>query len=137
MDEWRLYPPLIDHWEEQGFRVASQVTDPRGTRWEIDIAAFNPTLTDVRLTEAKQTPSPSFANQCLDRLRFAPRVYAAIPAQHEEAMLATLDDANASMIGLLLIDEDARLAREAQPTNKHRDEGPARVLEQVLQATLA
>lgn len=52
-------------------------------------------------------------------------------------MLDVLNEANAPMIGLLLVeDDDVRLAREATPTHDPRAEGPARVLERVLRATL-
>lgn len=139
MAEWKLYPAVVDHFEERGFRVASQVTDPGGSRWEIDAVAFTPELDDVRVVEVKQQASPGLIDQCVDRLRLASRVYAAVPAGEADALRALIEDADppADALGALAVDvRGVRVLREPEPTDERREEGPARVLERVLRATL-
>lgn len=138
MSEWRLYPAILSHWERQGYHVASQLTDPRGARFEVDVVAFTPHLDDVRITEVKLEPSPSFRAQCLARLRLAPRVYAALPAHHADRMMDLLDHDDADPLGLLAVHADhVEETKPATPTHEHRQEGKARVLERALRSTLA
>lgn len=139
--EWRLYPPLVEYFHAQGLRAATQVTDPRGARWEVDVAAFTPDLADVRVVEAKVEPSHAHVRQCLDRLRLAERVYAAVPAGHAAGLREAAEgaDADAAAIGLLTVDPAdgaVEVLREATPAPERREEGPARVLERALRETL-
>lgn len=137
VDEWQLYPPVIAFWEAKGFQTASQVTDPAGSRWEVDVAAFTPEMDDVRLTEVKRAPSRALVTQCTDRLAMAPRVYAAVPAEHTERMLELTSDGTAQALGVLAVQDDrVELARKAVPAREPREEGRARVLERVLRAAL-
>lgn len=137
MDEWELYQPLTGYWEDRGYQTASQVTDPKGSRWEVDVAAFTPEVTDVRITEVKLEPSESFVAQCLDRLEMAPRVYAALPRDQATTFAEqTLED-QGRVLGVLGVDDDGvHLVREAHPTEEPRREGRAQVFERVLRGEL-
>lgn len=75
--------------------------------------------------------------QCVDRLEMAPRVYAAVPAQHGETMLAAASGELADHLGVLAVarDEVERL-RPAVPTPEARKESRAQVLERALRASL-
>lgn len=137
MSEWRLYRPLIDAWEAEGFRTASQVTDPGGSRWEVDVVAFTPALDDVRITEVKTAPSQALVAQCVDRLEMAPRVYAAVPVEHGEALLEAASGELADRLGVLAVARDGvERLREAVPTPEARKESRAHVLERALRASL-
>lgn len=138
--EWRLYPAIVDRWQARGYRTATQVTDPGGTRWEVDVAAFTPELADVRLVEAKVQASRALVNQCLDRLRLAPRVYGAVPVPEADGLVHAADEAggDATALGVLAVTEEGvEERRTAEPVPERREEGPARVLERALRATLA
>lgn len=140
MAEWKLYPAVVEHFEGRGFRVATQVTDPGASRWEVDVVAFTPELDDVRAVEVKREATQQLLDQCVDRLRLASRVYAAVPAGEAEALRAAIEaaEAPADALGALAVDvRGARVLREPEAVVEHREEGPARVLERVLRATLA
>ncbi len=136
--EWTLYPPILDHWRERGFRVASQLTDPRARRIELDVVAFSLDLEDVRITEAKLTASGKLIEQCLDRLRLAPRVYAAVP-RAEAARLAEQATGNLpGKLGLLAVDRDGvELLREAGVVEARLEQGRVNMLARALRTELA
>lgn len=138
MPEWELYPPLTRYWEARGFHVASQVTDPKGSRVELDVVAFTPRVDDVRITEVKLEPSNAFIDQCLDRLEIAPRVYAAVPDAGTERLAELADEPPADAVGILGVGRDGvELHREAQPMPDRRVPSRAHVIERVLRSRLA
>lgn len=138
VSEWRLYQPILAYWAEAGFRTASQVTDPRGTRWEVDVVAFTPSLDDVRVTEVKTAASRALVEQGVDRLRLASRVYVAVPAEEAQALVELAEEGAARTLGVLGVYGDSvDLIREPTPTHAHRQEGQAQVLERALAASLA
>lgn len=138
MSEWRLYRPLAAFWEDRGFHTASQVTDPGGSRWEVDVVAFTTELEDVRVTEVKLEASGSLVNQCLDRLEMAPRVYAALPAGEAAAFGSDTADGEGQALGVLAVQQDGsvEVLRPATPRPDRRREGRAQVLERQLRGQL-
>jgi hypothetical protein len=116
LDERRLYPPLLSHWRSRGFLAASSVSDPRGRRLEVDVVAYTPDLSDVRVTEAKARATGALVEQCLDRLDLAPLVYAAVPAREAPRALARARDGEAARIGVLSVEpRRVDVLREAAP----------------------
>lgn len=137
MPEWELYRAIADHWRSRGFHAAVSVTDPGGSRVELDVVAFTPELADVRVTEAKVDASRALVDQCVDRLRYAARVYAAVPAGGADR-LRELADGDAAELGLLAVgSDDVEVLREAEPTPGEREPGRAHVVERQLRSRLA
>lgn len=139
MPEWPLYRPALAHFRGLGLHVASQVTDPRARRVELDVVAFSPDLSDVRVCEAKVQPSGLVA-QCLDRLRYAPQVYAAHPVGQAADLAEETADGDAAVLGVLAVQrrgQGVEVLREATPTPDRIEPGKAHVLERVLRTELA
>lgn len=138
MQEWRLYARLVRHWREAGFLAAASVSDPRGRRMELDVVAFTADLSDVRVTEAKARATGALVRQCLDRLAFAPRVYAAVPAGEEARLLSLAREGDAGALGVLAVHErGVEVVREARPVAEARDGPRAGALERVLAGLVA
>lgn len=134
MAEWRLYLPVVDRFRREGYHVASQVTDPKATRIELDVVAFAPDLAEVHVVEVKETASKALADQCRDRLRYARRVWAAVPAGQGGAMADQVEE----VVGVLAIgDGDVREIRAARATDDHLETGQAHRLERMLRTALA
>lgn len=134
MPEWPLYQPVIAWFRERGYRVASQVADAGQTRFELDVVAFTPELDDIRIVEVKQAASQGLAAQCLDRLRYARRVYAAVPASEADAMVELADPP----IGVLAVhDRDVEALREATPAPDDLEQGEANRLRRRLRTLVA
>lgn len=135
MSEWPLYLPVVEHLRLQGYHVATQVTDPRGARVEFDVVAFAPDLSDVRIVEVKQDASEALADQCRDRLRYAARVYAAVPAGRAEAMAGILAE---EPIGVLAVgDAGVQEVRGAREDEGRIETGQRNRLHRVLRSLLA
>lgn len=135
MPEWPLYPPVVEHLRLEGYHVATQVTDPRGARVELDVVAFGPDLSDVRIVEVKRDASEALAGQCRDRLRYAARVYAAVPAGRAEAMAELLAD---DPVGVLAVGDDGvHEVRGAQEDEDRIETGQRNRLHRVLRSLLA
>lgn len=138
MQEWRLYAPLVAHWREAGFHAAASVTDPRGRRMELDVVAFTAELDDVRVTEAKARATGALVKQCLDRLAFAPRVYAAVPEAEAARLLSLAREGRAASLGVLAVGaRGVDVVREAQPVPEARETPRAGALERVLAGLVA
>lgn len=141
MPEWRLYQPILAHFDQRGFHTVSQVTDPSASRVEVDVVAFTPELADVRIVEAKVKARGGLIDQCLDRLSLATRVYAAVPTDQADRLETLVEDRpepEAGALGLLAVGQkeiDVLQAPEPQPAM--RDPGRAHVLERALRAALA
>lgn len=134
MPEWPLYQPVIAWLRERGFRVASQVTDAGGTRFELDVVGFTPELDDVRIVEVKRVASERLADQCRDRLRYARRVYAAVPDAQAGAMV----DLAEPPIGVIAVgDHDVEVLREASATDEALERGEANRLRRRLRTLVA
>lgn len=138
MAEWELYRSLADHWRSRGYHVLTSVTDPGGSRVELDVVAFTPELDDVRVTEAKVEASKALVDQCVDRLRYAQQVYAAAPAASAPQLRALASSGPAADVGLLAIRGDGvEVLREAQAGGGRREPGKAHVIERQLRSALA
>lgn len=138
MEEWRLYAPIVEHWREAGFLAAASVSDPRGRRMELDVVAFTADLGDVRVTEAKARATTALVRQCLDRLCFAPRVYAAVPAGEEARLLSLAREGSAAALGILAVGgRGVALVRESLPVPEARDAARAQSLRRILAGLLA
>lgn len=136
--EWELYRAIAEAWRSRGFHVLTSVTDPGGSRVELDVVAFTPELEDVRVTEAKVEASKALVDQCVDRLRYAERVYAAAPAASASRLLALARGDPAANLGVIAVDgEDVEVLREAEATPERREPGKAHVIERQLRAGLA
>lgn len=136
--EWKLYRPIADHWRSRGFHVATSVSDPGGSRVEIDVVAFTPDLEDVRVVEAKVEPSGALLEQCLDRLAYACLVYAAAPAARAPRLLERADAGPERNLGILAVGRDeVEVLRKAQPVPERREPGKAHVIERQLRSRLA
>lgn len=137
--EWRLYPPLLEHWRGRGMRAAASVRDPRGRRVELDVVAFDDALDDVRVVEAKARATGVLVRQAASRLEYAPRAYAAVPAREVDALARLVERAEgaAASLGVLGVERGAvHVAREAAPRPDLRVEARAAVLERALRALL-
>lgn len=141
MPEWRLYPPILAHFDRRGFHTVSQVTDPSASRVEVDVVAFTPELADVRIVEAKVQARGGLVDQCLDRLSLATRVYAAVPADQADRLETLVDDRpepEAAGLGLLAGGrEGIEVMQEPEPQPGMREPGRAHVLERALRSALA
>lgn len=137
--EWRLYPPLAEHFRADGLIVATSVSDPRGRRVELDAVAFSADLEDVRVVEAKVRASNALLLQAASRLAYAPRVYAAVPADEAERLLALAQAPEFAPFGLLAVDSDAsvRVLREAQRVSERVEGAKRSLLERLLRGHLA
>lgn len=136
--EWELYRAIADHWRSRGFHVVTSVSDPGGSRVELDVVAFTPDMDDVRATEVKVEASKALVDQCLDRLRYAERVYAAAPAASASRLLALASGGAAARLGVLAVGpEEVQVLREAQATPERREPGKAHVIERQLRSALA
>lgn len=138
MAEWKLYRVVGDHWRARGYHVLTSLTDPGGSRVELDVVAFTPELDDVRVTEAKLETSRALVEQCVDRLRYASRVYAAVPAAGADRLLALAREEPADRLGLLAVHEGSvEVLREAEAANQRREPGKTHVVERQLRSGLA
>lgn len=138
MTEWELYRAIADHWRSRGYHVVTSVTDPGGSRVELDVVAFTPELDDVRITEAKVAASKALVDQCIDRLRYAERVYAAVPATAAEPLRSQAGSGPADRLGILAVTETGvEVVRQAEPSDQRREPGKAHVIERQLRSALA
>lgn len=138
MAEWELYRALGDHWRSRGYHVLTSLTDPGGSRVELDVVAFTPELDDVRVTEAKVDATAALIAQCVDRLRYAARVYAAVPAASADRLPALAGEEPADRLGLLAVHADTvEVLREAEAAPEQREPGKAHVVERQLRSGLA
>lgn len=138
MAEWELYRAIADGWRSRGFHVVTSVTDPGGSRVELDVVAFTPELGDVRVTEAKVEASSALVDQCVDRLRYARRVYAAAPSASASRLLALASGGPAADLGVLAVEaEGFEVLREAEASPERREPGKAHVVERQLRSALA
>lgn len=138
MSEWQLYRAISEHWRSRGYHVLTSVSDPGGSRVELDVVAFTPELDDVRVTEAKVEASKALVDQCVDRLRYASRVYAAAPAGEADRLRTKARGEPAASVGLLAVGSSGvEVLREAQPVPERREPGKAHVIERQLRAGLA
>lgn len=138
MDEWQLYRTIAEYWRARGLHVATSVSDPAGSRVELDVVAFTPELDDVRITEAKVDASGALIQQCVDRFRYASRVYAAVPVPRAEALVEKAQGEPEESLGILAVGpERVDERRRAEPLEALREPGKAHVIERQLRASLA
>lgn len=104
----------------------------------MDVVAFTPGLDNVRVVEAKVDASRALVDQCVDRLRYAGRVYAAAPARRAGALIGKAQGDVEGRLGVLAVgDEGVEVLREAQPVTERREPGKAHVIERRLRSLLA
>jgi len=101
------------------------------------VVAFTPELDDVRMVEAKTSASTALVEQCLDRLRYAERVYAAAPADRARDLIPKTQSGRAGRLGVLAVAGGIEVLREAQPVPDAREPGKAHVIERQLRSRLA
>lgn len=138
MAEFELYRPISEHFRSRGFHVATSVSDPGGSRVELDVVAFTPEMEDVRIVEAKVSASRALVDQCVDRLRYAERVYAAAPARSARDLIGKAQGEEEGKLGVLAVGpEGVDVLREAEAIPERREPGKAHVIERQLRSRLA
>ena len=136
--EWELYRPIREHFKSRGFHVASSVTDPAGSRFELDVVAFTADLQDVRVIEAKREATDALLAQCLDRLRYAPRVYAAVPDKEGDRLLERESQASRDALGIIeVVGPGVRFLREASALEARLEAARQHELHRALLTELA
>lgn len=141
MPEWRLYRAVAALLRQQGLYTATQVTDPRASRVELDVVGFTPEMGTVHVVEVKEDASDALVNQCVDRLRYAPEVSGAVPSAEADRLAGKVEGAGdeaAGHLGVVAVDgEGAWAVREPRAAPEAVEPGRRNMLERVLREALA
>lgn len=142
MSEWRLYASVAALLREQGLHTATQVTDPRASRVELDVVGWTPDMATVHVVEVKEEASGALLNQCRDRQRYAPLVSAAVPEDQATRLVDQVRDPEADAatgkLGVVAVaDDEARLLQDPTPAPGAVEPGRRNLLERVLREAMA